>query len=393
VKNLILSLLVAFALSPALAGAAQEELSNHALLERIKQLESRLAEQDSSDADAKGLSAELGSWSERISLSGLLEVEGVYEDVDFDAAGSEDASDLVLATVELGIDAELSEHVSGHVLLLWEEDDTEPIDVDEAFMLFDGGNDAPVWVRAGKMYVPFGNFSSNMISDPLTLEIGETNESTVEAGMRMGDFYALAYVFNGDVDEAGDDNHIDNFGAQVGYALEQDNFSLDASISYINNLVDSDGWEGELDDFEAELDLDEYVGGLGMHAVVEAGAFNIIGEYILALDDPEYVVGTSVEERDAIEVWNLEVGYAFTLFNKEALVGVAYQGSNNGDSFMPEGYASTDEDLDFIPKDRYMFTIGAEILPYTSLALEYLHDEYEDDDSADIVTAQLALEF
>jgi hypothetical protein len=40
-----------------------------------------------------------------------------------------------------------------------------------------------------------------------------------------------------------------------------------------------------------------------------------------------------------------------------------------------------------------MFTIGAEILPYTSLALEYLHDEYEDDDSADIVTAQLALEF
>lgn len=390
-KNLILSLLVAFALSPALAGAAQEELSNHALLERIKQLESRLAEQDSSNTYAKGLSSELGSWSERISLSGLLEVEATYEDVDFDAAGSEDASDLVLATVELGIDAELTEQVSGHVLLLWEEDETEPIDVDEAFILFDGGNDAPVWVRAGKMYVPFGNFSSNMISDPLTLEIGETNESTVEAGVRMGDFYALVYAFNGDVDEAGDDNHIDNFGAQVGYALEQDNFSLDASISYINNLADSDGWEDELDDLDTELD--DYVGGLGMHAAVEAGAFNIIGEYILALDDPEYVVDNSVEERDAIEVWNFEVGYAFTLFNKAALVGVAYQGSNNGDSFMPEGYASADEDLDFIPQDRYMFTIGAEILPYTSLALEYLHDEYEDDDSADIVTAQLALEF
>jgi hypothetical protein len=391
VKNLILSLLVAFALSPALAGAAQEELSNHALLERIKQLESRLAEQDSSNTYAKGLSSELGSWSERISLSGLLEVEATYEDVDFDAAGSEDASDLVLATVELGIDAELTEQVSGHVLLLWEEDETEPIDVDEAFILFDGGNDAPVWVRAGKMYVPFGNFSSNMISDPLTLEIGETNESAVEAGVRMGDFYALVYAFNGDVDEAGDENHIDNFGAQVGYALEQDNFSLDASISYINNLADSDGWEDELDDLDTELD--DYVGGLGMHAAVEAGAFNIIGEYILALDDPEYVVDNSVEERDAIEVWNFEVGYAFTLFNKAALVGVAYQGSNNGDSFMPEGYASADEDLDFIPQDRYMFTIGAEILPYTSLALEYLHDEYEDDDSADIVTAQLALEF
>lgn len=392
-KNLIVPLLLALTIFPSVALSAAEELSNHALLERIRQLESRLeGEAPSHDADRQATSAVLSSWAERITLSGLVEVEGVYEDVDFDGAGSEDSSDLVLATVELGIDAELTEHVSGHVLLLWEEDDTEPIDMDEAFILLDGGDDAPVWLRAGKMYVPFGNFTSNMISDPLTLEIGETNESIVEFGTRMGNFYALAYAFNGDIDEAGDDNHIDNFGAQIGYILEQELFSVDVGVSYINNLVDSDGWGDEFEDLDA-YELNDYVDGMALHAVVEAGAFNFIAEYICALDDPEYLLDGNVEERDAIEVWNLEAGYTFTLLDKASFVALAYQGSNNSDSFMPAGYDAADEDLDFIPQHRYMASIGAEILPYTTLALEYLHDEYEDDDSADIVSAQLALEF
>lgn len=391
-KNLITSLLLALVLLPSVALSAAEELSNHALLELIKQLESRLeGEAPLHDSGRHAANAVWSSWAERATFSGLVEVEGVYEDVGFAGAGSDESSDLTLATVELGIDAEINEHVSGHMLLLWEEDYAEPIDVDEAFILLDGGDDAPVWLRAGKMYAPFGNFTSNMISDPLTLEIGEANESSVEFGARMGNFYALAYAFNGDIDEAGDVNHMDNFGAQLGYILEQELFSVDLGVSYINNLVDSDGWGDEFEDGEHELL--HYVGGMAWHAVVEAGAFNFIGEYVCALDDPEYLLGGNVEERDAIAVWNLEAGYTFTILNKTSLVALAYQGSNNSDSFMPAGYSGEDEELDFIPQHRYMLSMGMEIFPCTSLALEYLHDEYADDDSADILSAQLALEF
>lgn len=393
-KKLIGALLFALVLSPALVSAAQEELSNHALLERIKQLEANLEKSTLGSDAEQTLGATLSSWSDRITLSGLIEVEASYEDIDFDKAKGEDASDLVLATVELGIDAQLTDSISGHVLLLWEEDDTEPIDVDEAFILLDGIADTPVWIKAGKMYVPFGNFSSNMISDPLTLEIGETRESAVEVGFSLGGMYALAYVFNGDIDEAGKDNHIDNFGAQAGYAMQQDNFSLDIGISYINNLIDADGWGDEFEDFGG-FELKDYVGGFGAHAVVEVGPFNAIAEYICALDDPEYLDENTgmVEKRDAVKVWNLEAGYSFALLGKDAIVALAYQGTSNADSMLPAGYAAAADELDFLPKHRYMASMGAEVLPYTSLALEYLHDEYEDDDSADIITMQLALEF
>jgi len=52
----------------------------------------------------------------------------------------------------------------------------------------------PVYLTAGKMYVPFGNFESNMIQDPVTLEIGETRESAGQVGFEHSGFYGSAYA-------------------------------------------------------------------------------------------------------------------------------------------------------------------------------------------------------
>ncbi len=400
-KRLFTTLLCTLALSPALALGAQGELSNYDLLERIKHLESQLQTTTMSKISPAEVRSErhkmgtlLSNWSERITLRGLVEIEAAYEKINFDKGGKDDSSDLTLATVELEIDAELSDTVTSHVLLLWEEDETEPIEVDEAFILLDGIADAPVWIKAGKMYVPFGNFTSNMISDPLTLEIGETNASAVTVGFNLGGAYALAYAFNGDIDKAGKDSHIDNFGAQIGYIVVRDGFNLDAGISYINNLIDSDGWGDEFEDFGG-YELKDYIGGFGAHAVVEVGDFNFIAEFICALDKPKYIDDETgaVEKRDAAKVWNLEAGYNFELLGKDAIVALAYQGTHDADSMLPQGYGAEDDELEFLPEQRYMATVGAEIFPYTSLALEYAHDEYKNDDRADIITMQLALEF
>lgn len=368
-------LMVVFALIVTSASAG--DLSNYELLERITALEQRLLEQPE-PAEASVL---LGSWAERITLSGLVEIEASYESIDFDdpAAKDEDSSDIVLATVELGVDVDLVKHVSGHVLLLWEEDDTEPVDVDEAFITLDGEDILPLYLMAGKMYVPFGDYSSNMISDPLTLELGETGESALLVGFDINGMYGSIYAFNGDIEEADDhDNHVDNFGATVGYALENDNMTLDVGICYINNMVDSDAL-GEL--FEDEgYELRDYVGGFGAHIVAELGNLNLIGEYLGAIDDMEYTQPSGDEiVEDAICSWNLEAGYTFELIGKYTTFALAWQGTDNAG--------------DFLPESRYMACVGAEIFEATSLALEFAHDEYETDDEADIVTVQLALEF
>nr|WP_320115835.1 LbtU family siderophore porin [uncultured Desulfuromonas sp.] len=368
-----------------IAAAQRPDPSNEALLERITRLEEKLAAQEEQQNEPELL----GAWSDRITLSGLIEIEAAYESFDFDDPGEsdEDSSDIVLATVELGVDVDLVKHVSGHILLLWEEDDTEPMDVDEAFITLDGEDVLPLYLTAGKMYVPFGDFSSNMISDPLTLELGETRESAVLVGFDVNGMYGSIYAFNGDIEEADDDdNHVDNFGVTVGYAMENDSMTLDAGICYINNLLDSDGLGDSYDESVEEadeagsvLELNDYVGGFGAHIVAELGSLNLIAEYIGAIDDIEYLVdGVKVEE-DAIRSWNLEAGYSFELMGKEAIVAAAYQGTDNAG--------------DFLPESRYMACIGAGIFDYTSLALEIAHDEYETDDEADIITAQLAIEF
>ena len=345
-----------------------EGLSNFALGERITQLEEKI--------ESGG--GALPGWLDRISMSGVIEVEAGFESLDFDdpAAEDEDSSDFSLATVELGIEGEISEHVSGSLLLLYE--DGEDIVFDEAFITLSGGENMPIYLKAGELYVPFGSFESNMISDPLTLEIGETRETALEVGYEAAGFYCAAYLFNGDVDEAGEDNDVDNFGLNAGYALETDAMSLDVGIGYINNLFDSDGMGDIVDGSGA--DLDEYVGGIALHCVFNFGPLTVIGEYVGAIDEPgwNYANGTT-GEADKPSAWNAEVGYTFEMVGKETVVGLACQGTDNLE--------------DELPETRVVGAVAVGILENTTLAFEYLHDEYESDDEADVITAQLAIEF
>ncbi len=354
------------------SAAAAEEMSNYELTQRIKALE-----------ENQGLERFSPAWMERITLSGLLEAEAGYESIDYDdpALEDEDSSDAVLATVELGLDAVINDYVSGHVLFLWEEDDTEPVDLDEGFITLTGGKGFPAYLSAGKMYVPFGNFETNMISDPLTLELGEIRESAIQIGFETSGFYGSAYLFNGDVDEVDEDSHLDNFGANGGYAMATDRFSLDLGACYTNNLLDSDSLGDYIGEELGDVEVDEYVEGIGAHAIVSSGPFMFIAEYITALDEPEFVSpeGVGIYTGEEISAWNAELGYFFEISGKPANAGIACQGSDDAGGFLPE--------------TRLMATIGVEVFEATSLALEYFHDEYENDDEADVVTAQLAVEF
>src|SRR5210317_89231 len=150
--------------------------------------------------------------NERVTLSGVVEVEA-FSAEDFNGA---DTSDITLATVGLGLDAEITEWVNAHILLLYEEDDTEPMDLDEGTITLGNLEKFPLYLNAGKMYVPFGSFESNMISDPLTLELGETRESAAQVGFEASGFYGSFYAFNSDIDdETSDDDEIKSFGANA----------------------------------------------------------------------------------------------------------------------------------------------------------------------------------
>lgn len=270
-------------------------------------------------------------------ISGLLEAE--Y------SAGTDyygySSSDIVLATVEISIDSEISEWFSGHIVLLHEEDDT-PLEVDQGFITFGNPFLSSFSISIGQQYLPFGVFETNLISDPLTLEIGETRESAIVFTYDSG-LYASFYMFNGDMNEAGGDNSVDSMGFNLGYSHEGESLSFDVGVSYISNIKDSDGLSGNIiayreavneaipDSFPVPQEVNEYVAGFGGHLVMTWGSFSLIGEVIAAMDNFAVDELTNAERKPSAT--NLEFAYSIT-----DNMGIAFAMQNTVDmaGYLPE---------------------------------------------------------
>jgi len=259
------------------------------------------------------------------------------------------------------------------VMIKYEDDD---LFVDEGFISLSGGDAFPAYLIAGRQYIPFGNFDSHFVTDPNTLILGETTEGAVVAGYRLGGQLVdlSAGLFNGRANEAGDDDTIDSFVAAV---TVQPMESVLFGASYTSNLASSNALSEVLVDAD---DLDSLVGGWSVFASVEfLERYYLIAEYVAAVDDftaGELYVDTDIKARQP-SAWNLELGIALA----EGLeVAARYGGSDDG--------------ADFLPESQYGAVVNWGCFENTNLAVEYLHDEYEDNvKDADTVTAQLAVEF
>lgn len=280
------------ALSPQPAGA--DELRD--LSDRVLKIEKSQSELYHTLEEKKepGLKSMI---SDRIKFGGLLEIEANVDSND--VAGN--SSDITLATVELAVDAEISERVRAHVLFLWEEDDTDPIALDEGTITIDLSKG--VSLTAGKMYLPFGVFESHFISDPLTLELGETNETALLLSYSAGPLGFSAGAFRGSVAEEGDEDDVRDYVLSVTYAPNDD---IVLSAFYLSDIADSDaGLPVANAPFMADT-----IAGWGAFAGVTRGAVQASAEIISAVKrfDPADLASVNTGG-DKPMAYNLEVAY------------------------------------------------------------------------------------
>ena len=322
------------------------------------------------------------NWFNNIEIGGVAEVEASYSDPD----EGESSSDIVLATMELAVAAQVNEWVSAESTLLFEEDDTD-LEFDVAYISI-ANPDQPWFVTTGLIYEPFGTFETNLISDPLTLEVGETRESTILGGIEYNGFTGGIYVFNGDLEKDGDDD-IDNFGAFAGYEQESEKSTFAFHLGYINDIGDSDTLQDVIQDNidAAGVEYSDFVGAVSLDGTFTYGPFNLIGEYIMAIDDFEFDELAFKDDGAEPEAFNFEAGYSFTLAGIDMTAAIAYQG--------------TDEAVALeLPEERIMGGLSADIFESTALSIEWAHDEdYSasdggtDEFGGNIITSQLAVEF
>lgn len=344
------------------------------LEDRIKQLEDAIKKEPESD-----------KWYDRLQFSGLVEVEAGQSETDFKdkATRDEATNDVDLAAAELAVDAKIAEHVDGHVMFKWEEDD---LFVDEGFITLSGTESFPAYLVAGRQYIPFGYFDSHFITDPMTLDLGENSDGAAVAGYRIGgemvDISVGAY--NGRVNEIDKDDKISNF---VGAVVVSPSENVMFGASYTSNLAAANSLSEQITDVDGDGATDNiksYVGGWS--AFVSASfldRFKVIGEYVCAMD--EFNAGELYDAADTKKrqpsAWNVELGMAFS---DAWEVAARYESSTDGDAGSGE----------FLPESRYGVVLNWGIFENTNMAFEYMHGEFEKDfQETDVFTAQLAVEF
>lgn len=339
------------AFSPQPAGA--DELKG--LSDRIFKVEKSQAELYRTLEEKKepGLKSMI---SDRIRFGGLLEVEAYVDG---------NSSDITLATVELAADAAINERVRAHVLFLWEEDDTDPIALDEGTITIDLSKG--VSLTAGKMYLPFGVFESHFISDPLTLELGETNETALLLSHSAGPLGLSAGAFRGSVAEQGDEDGVRDYVLSVTYAPNDD---IVLGASYLSDIADSDI---EL----VTATMTGTVAGWGAFAGITMGAVHASAEIISAVKgfDPADLASANTGG-DKPKAYNLEVAYDIS---DKLEMAAKYEGSDDFAGF---------------PKRQYGVDASYALFENVSASIEFLHGEFADNAvDRDLVTVQLAVEF
>jgi hypothetical protein len=320
-----------------------------------------------------------GDWAKNFNMSGLVEIAASMGDDP--AFGTGDASDIDAATLELGIDAKVSSTVNAHVLFLYEDAAGTDFNVDESTIEIVTES---VTITGGKMYVPFGSFETHMISDPLTLLMGETNESAVLISMGSGQFQGGAYLFNGDVDEVGPDNEVDNLGLTARFAIANEGMTLDLGFDYISNIADSDGISAVIG-----ATVVDTPSAILLHAIYKRGKITGIFEYLSSdsFDVADYTVKGSAAEPTAM---NLELGYEIEAMGSPATIAISLQ--------------STDDAAGFLPESALLIGFNTELSNGVAVSIEYANfEDYGTSDTnsiatpsgqdASVITGQIAVEF
>ncbi|MBU0682352.1 MAG: LbtU family siderophore porin [Proteobacteria bacterium] len=353
------------------------------LSQRLTQVEHLLEKKKGGESVAQVENSAVSEIMEYVEFSGLVEVEAASSE----SYDHHETSDLTLATVELGMEVHITEWSHTQLVLLYEEgEESDHLVVDQGTITLGNRDKFPVELTVGKKYLPFGSYLTSMVSDPLALELGEIGDTIAQVGFQAAGLYGSAYVFNGDINERGEDDKIDSYGANIGLAHKFGEFSYDFGMDWLNNVADTDGIGDYLSEVVADEAVVDYVPGFAGHILMAYGPVSFFAEYVGALASFDRTEMTFDNEAARPEAWGVEVGYNTALLGRETLFTLGYQGT-------AEALALG------LPEARYLASVRWNIIDDTSLALEYLHDEDYDNnqggtgDNANIATMQLAVEF
>jgi hypothetical protein len=345
---------------------------------RLSRLEAVLVEQNqTTTTTASASNSAWPTWLQQVTPYGLVELEAYQQRPEH---GSTE-SDFVLATVELGVTVLVNDMVDVVVGLLYEEG--TDLELDIATIRIMDREQGGWFTTAGKYCLPFGVFATHMISDPLTLELGEICDTALAVGWDRDGWSASTYLFRGDDNDS--DQQLDNWGIHLAQTGRYNNWNWQIAGSYLNDFATSETVRETLTTYFDDAISRQRVPGWGLATELNYTSITINAEY-LAASKRYHPAAWYDGDHDSAQpqVWTVELGYQFALFGRNSVVAIGYQ--------------ETDEAV-ALPQHRWLASWSTEIFAHTALGLELARDQdygYRDggsNETTDHITAQLAVEF
>lgn len=305
----------------------------------------------------------LAAMETEIKLSGYFEFSATYL-----KQGDDKTSDFSLTEIDLGFATQLTEKLGASLTLIYEDGAEDGVSVDEAIATYQLTDE--LLLAAGRYTVPFGKFETEMLSDPLTLALGEISSDGVYAVWEHGILSLALALFDS---AAADSDTIETFAAALEIAPSE---TLAFGVSMVSDLAG-----GAMADTVNETieDGGAYSKAAGISAFVKAtlGKATLSAEYLGAVDDMELTDAEGETTAAKPQAWFAELALALT---DDVTAAVRYEGSKD---FLPEE----------MPESIFGAAVKYAIVENATLGLEYLAGKVKDGDDLHQVTANIVLEF
>lgn len=240
--------------------------------------------------------------------------------------------------------------------------------VDKSFITLGNQRLIPAYFTAGQYYVPFGRYSSNMISSPLTQIIGRSKARAVLLGYHPIEDHGLFGAIYGFRSDSGPSHGQGGVNIAYNFAHE-DLISGEIGAGYISTMADANGIQSNgsgvnfmgLNATAATENIFNRVPAADLYANFDIGRFSWVNEYISAVRGfSDYAVtfnGNGAQPR----AFNTELAYHFKIYSKPTSIAI--------------GYAQTSQSFAFaLPRRRYSAVINSNLLEDTLFSLEFRRD-------------------
>lgn len=295
---------------------------------------------------------------------------------------SESTSDLTLGSNELDMAAILNETVEAYMSLAYDASPPDvggqrlsnsSIDLNMGFVNIGNLDKTPFYFTGGQLYVPFGRFSSAMVSAPLTMIMARTKTRPFILGYKSqqdtGPFAAI-YGFRSDTN-LGSSSAIG--GANLGYIFDLDDATGEIGASFISGIDDAGGMQftgsvpglgstfGGFSSLTNGSETVRNIPAVGVHGNLSIDRFNFTAEWV-GVTQRFRPQDLSFNGQGALpQAAQLEAGVTFKTFHKPASFALGYQWSKDTLALN-------------LPAQRIAGVYNISIWKDTVESLEYRHD-------------------